>query len=156
MNETNTVVSHYYPLLPHTLPHQQDFHPGMMYPQQIPPTVSTDFYSMQPYIDQSISMFKQTFLCFYLSHFYSPAARVPYPGQPLYPPGHHQHQMNGYHLGQFEAGNVSSLHQPNAPFPPAPTSTLISPHLQSSAQSISIPALSKVEFDKKQRHLQQQ
>jgi hypothetical protein len=48
MAATTSVVPHYYPAHPHIPPHQQHMHHNLMYSQQIPPTSSTNLYTMQP------------------------------------------------------------------------------------------------------------
>jgi len=48
MAASTSVVPHYYPAPPHIPHHQQHIHHGIMYPQQIPSTSSTNLYPMQP------------------------------------------------------------------------------------------------------------
>ena len=88
-----------------------------------------------------------------------------YPVYPMYPPGHHHpmglphmqpNHMNGYHMGQYEAGNGPALHQPNPTFQGTSPSTLMPQNLQTGPQTIPTSALSKDEFYKKQRDLHQQ
>lgn len=81
-----------------------------------------------------------------------------YPVYPMYSTGHHHHPMglphlqpnpmNGYPMGQYEVGNGPVLHQPNPTFPNPSTSTLL-------PQTAPTSALTKDEFYKKQRNLQQ-
>ncbi|CAF3603690.1 unnamed protein product [Adineta steineri] len=168
---TPSVIPHYYPSPSHIPPHQQHIHHGLMYPQQIPPTSSTNYYPMQP-------------------NYYPPPMHLPYPhgvhhpmgapsmlpgrglhhypAHPSYPLPHHHsigpphmqpNSLNGYHVTHYETANVSSLHHhPGPGYAATSTSTVIAHHHQTGSQSVPTSietGLSKNEYYMRQRHLQQ-